>query len=44
MNMLNKEEFDLWADGYDKAVGISDDEKSYPFAGYKDVLGMIFKR
>lgn len=40
--MLNKEGFDLWADGYDKAVGLSDDAKTYPFAGYKDVLGTIF--
>ena len=40
--MLNKGGFDLWADGYDKAVGLSDDAKTYPFAGYKDVLGMIF--
>lgn len=41
--MLDKTGFDLWADGYDKAVGISDEEKTYPFAGYKDVLGSIFQ-
>lgn len=41
--MLNGKEFDLWADGYDKAVGISDEESRYPFAGYKKVLGFIFK-
>lgn len=41
--MLNGKEFDLWADGYDKAVGISDAESTYPFAGYKEVLGFIFK-
>lgn len=41
--MLNGKEFDLWADGYDKAVGISDEERTYPFAGYKKVLGFIFK-
>mgnify|MGYP001136773340 FL=1 len=41
--MLNGKEFDLWADGYDKAVGISDEESTYPFAGYKKVLGFIFK-
>lgn len=41
--MLDKRGFDLWADDYDKAVGISDEEKSYPFAGYKDVLGRIFQ-
>ena len=41
--MLDKNGFDLWADGYDRAVGISDEENSYPFAGYKDVLGTIYK-
>ena len=41
--MLSKEGFDLWADGYDKAVGVSDEEDTYPFAGYRDVLGMIFQ-
>ena len=41
--MLDKTGFDLWADDYDKAVGISDEEKTYPFAGYKDVLGRIFQ-
>lgn len=41
--MLNGKEFDLWADGYDKTVGISDEESTYPFAGYKKVLGFIFK-
>ncbi len=43
MNLLDKKGFDLWADDYDKAVGISDEEKTYPFAGYKDVLGRIFQ-
>ena len=41
--MLDKKGFDLWADGYDKTVGISDEENTYPFAGYKDVLGNIFQ-
>ncbi len=41
--MLNSKGFDLWADGYDKTVGISDEENTYPFAGYKEVLGLIFK-
>ena len=41
--MLNNKGFDLWADGYDKAVGISDEENTYPFAGYKKVLGFIFQ-
>ena len=40
--MLNKNDFDLWADGYDITVGISEEENTYPFAGYRDVLGNIF--
>lgn len=41
--MLNSKEFDLWADGYDKAVGLSDKDSAYPFAGYKEVLGTIYR-
>ena len=41
--MLDNKGFDLWADGYDKAVGLSDEENTYPFAGYKDVLGQIYR-
>ena len=41
--MLDNKGFDLWADGYDKTVGISDEENTYPFAGYKEVLGTIYK-
>lgn len=40
--MLDNKGFDLWADGYDKAVGVSDEEDSYPFAGYKRILAAIF--
>lgn len=41
--MLDNKGFDLWADGYDKTVGVSEEGNTYPFAGYKDVLGTIFK-
>ena len=41
--MLDKKGFDLWADGYDKTVEVSDEENTYPFAGYKAVLGTIFE-
>ena len=41
--MLDNKGFDLWADGYDQTVGLSDADNSYPFAGYKDVLGTIYK-
>ncbi len=41
--MLDNKGFDLWANGYDKDVGISDEDNTYPFAGYKDVLSNIYK-
>jgi len=40
--MLNKQGFDLWADGYDKTVQVSEENNLYPFAGYKQILGNIF--
>lgn len=41
--MLDNKGFDLWADGYDKAVGLSDEEQTYPFAGYKGVLTRVYQ-
>ena len=41
--MLNQNGFDLWADNYDKSVGLSDGENTYPFAGYKRLLGRIYE-
>ena len=41
--MLNSKGFDLWADDYDKSVGVSEEENRYPFAGYKRILGDIYK-
>lgn len=41
--MLNNKGFDLWADGYDKSVGLSDEANTYPFVGYKRVLAAIFQ-
>lgn len=40
--MLDNKGFDLWAGGYDKSVGLSDDDNTYPFAGYKDILNQIY--
>ena len=40
--MLSSNGFDLWADGYDRDVGLADESSLYPFAGYKAVLGSIF--
>ncbi len=42
--MLDKKGFDLWADGYDRSVGLSDEDGTYPFAGYKNILNEIFNR
>ncbi|MBT2642457.1 class I SAM-dependent methyltransferase [Bacillus sp. ISL-41] len=40
--MLNKQGFDLWADGYDKTVEVSEENGVYPFAGYRAILNTIF--
>lgn len=42
--MLTDKGFDLWADGYDKSVGMSDEDGTYPFAGYKKILNEIYNR
>lgn len=39
--LLNQQGFNLWADGYDKTVQLSEESHQYPFAGYKAVLNMI---
>lgn len=41
--MLSSKGFDLWADNYDCTVHLSDQDDSYPFAGYKQVLGRIYE-
>lgn len=40
--MLNEQGFDLWADGYDRDVGLSEEADDYPFAGYRAVLGGVY--
>ncbi|MFJ3386816.1 MULTISPECIES: class I SAM-dependent methyltransferase [unclassified Lysinibacillus] len=40
--LLKQQGFNLWADGYDKTVQLSEESNQYPFAGYKAVLNMIF--
>lgn len=42
--MLNETGFDLWADGYDKSVGLSDDDGRYPFAGYRALMNAVYRR
>jgi putative AdoMet-dependent methyltransferase len=41
--VLDNKGFDLWADGYDKTVLLSEESNEYPFAGYKDVLNIIYQ-
>ena len=41
--MLDNKGFDLWAEGYDRSVDISDEDNTYPFAGYKKVLAGIYE-
>ena len=42
--MLNNTGFDLWADGYDRSVGLSDENGRYPVAGYRDMMNTLFQR
>lgn len=42
--MLNKLGFNLWADGYDKTVQLSEENGVYPFAGYREILNTIFNK
>jgi len=42
--MLDRTGFDLWANGYDKSVNLSEKNNEYPFAGYKDVLNYIYNQ
>lgn len=40
--MLTNQGFNLWANQYDQTVQLSEDNKTYPFAGYKEVLNIVF--
>lgn len=42
--MLTSKGFDLWADGYDQSVSLSEEANEYPFAGYKKVLETIYRQ
>ncbi len=41
--MLNHKGFDLWADSYDQTVNACEESNEYPFAGYRQVLGEIYR-
>ena len=40
--MLNNHGFDLWADNYDRSVNAADENILYPFAGYRELLNIIY--
>lgn len=40
--MRDQEGFDMWANHYDLAVRLSDQENTYPFAGYEKIHNRIF--
>lgn len=42
--MLDSKGFNLWANGYDKSVNVSEESNGYPFAGYKDLLNYIYNQ
>ena len=42
--MLDKNGFDLWADGYDKTVGISDEENTYPYLNRFVAVSFYFEK
>ena len=41
--MLDDRGFDLWADGYDQSVELSEKSNEYPFAAYKAVLNEVYR-
>jgi len=40
--MLDNHGFNIWADGYDESVEITDNDNEYPFAGYKNIMNAIY--
>lgn len=41
---MDEKGFDLWAAGYDGSVARSDEDRTYPFAGYNAILNEIYNR
>jgi len=42
--LLDSRGFDLWSEGYDKDVEISEQNNQYPFAAYEEVLNTIYNK
>ena len=40
--MLDNNGFDIWADGYDESVNASCSSNEYPFAGYKEIINIVY--
>ena len=40
--MMDTHGFDIWADGYDESVNASCISNEYPFAGYREIINIIY--
>ncbi|ASV66700.1 MULTISPECIES: class I SAM-dependent methyltransferase [Cytobacillus] len=40
--VLNHRGFDEWAKDYDQSVRLSEGKEAYPFAGYQDVINLVY--
>lgn len=40
--VLNHRGFDEWAKEYDQSVKLSEGKEAYPFAGYQDVINLVY--
>ena len=41
--MLDNKGFDVWAEEYDTSVKLSNEDNTYPFAGYNEIIYKIYK-
>lgn len=41
--ILNDKGFDQWAKAYDEAVKVTEEREAYPFAGYQDVINLVYQ-
>ena len=42
--MLDNKGFDVWAEEYDTSVKLSNEDNTYPFAGYNEIIYKIYKK
>lgn len=41
---MNNKGFDLWATSYDQTVQVSNQNEEYPFAGYDEMMDVLFEK